>query len=298
MAVNELPVVDAFDIPANPADFDCDDASAAFGALLETTRQLPGAHNDIPEVTADSSHHLTLNDYGSFRVDTYANNATWIVTHLLTSTLHKGSLVILYPESADRVISFSHNSAGDGHILLSDEKAFSLTVPIALQYWGSYWVEVARGVGSTIEDLTAALDTASWFIRSMLGGGNGIVAYAPQGRLSCNVFEWVPTPDMSIGVDNGAAVVDSTLVRVSGLNLPLIAPTSNPRIDSVQVDVAGVVSVLTGSESASPVAPTVSSACVKLSEVYHRVGETAIEQTDYSGSANGYIIDCRTWVNA
>jgi len=76
----------------------------------------------------------------------------------------------------------------------------------------------------------------------------------------------------------------------------LIAPSSNSRIDAIVVNSeSGNIEALTGVENASPVCPTVASHLLKIAEVYHRVGESAIYNTDTSGE--GYITDYRTFIN-
>ena len=69
------------------------------------------------------------------------------------------------------------------------------------------------------------------------------------------------------------------------------APTGDPRIDIVQISRYDVVSIKTGSESGSPSAPAVDANCMKLAEIYCRVGMTSVKDTD--DSTNGYITDSR-----
>ena len=65
------------------------------------------------------------------------------------------------------------------------------------------------------------------------------------------------------------------------------APATNPRIDIVQISNAGVVSRKAGTENASPTAPTADALNLKLAEVYCRVGQTSVKNTD--DASNGYI---------
>lgn len=103
------------------------------------------------------------------------------------------------------------------------------------------------------------------------------------------------TPDMTTNTAVGAAVVNGqpTALRAAA-TLTFVAPVSNPRIDIVEIAQDGTVSAVTGTEDASPSAPSVTSGSLKLCEVYHRVGETSIKNSD--DSSNGYITDSRMYI--
>lgn len=104
------------------------------------------------------------------------------------------------------------------------------------------------------------------------------------------------TPDMTVDVAAGAAVVagQPTALLAAYTTAAFTAPTTNPRIDVVQIDQLGNIEIKTGSENASPSAPSVDADALKLAEIYHRVGETSIKDTD--DSTNGYITDARVHI--
>lgn len=101
------------------------------------------------------------------------------------------------------------------------------------------------------------------------------------------------SPNLTVKVSTGAVFVAGVLASSAATAslTGFAAPSANPRIDIVQISNAGVVSRKAGTESGSPSAPTVDSGCLKLAEVYNRVGQTSVKNTD--DASNGYITDSR-----
>lgn len=77
------------------------------------------------------------------------------------------------------------------------------------------------------------------------------------------------TPDMTVRLDAGAIYVDTALTEVAAQSTgTIVAPTTNPRIDRVVIDAStGVVSVITGAEGASPVAPAITTGNIPICQV-------------------------------
>ncbi|MCP6719748.1 MAG: hypothetical protein KJI72_00260 [Patescibacteria group bacterium] len=96
------------------------------------------------------------------------------------------------------------------------------------------------------------------------------------------------TPDLTLKVESGVYYIGSTRVAFAGGNSPsFVAPTTNPRIDLLVIDSAGVLSIVQGTEAPSPSIPTYPQDKVTLCEVFNRVGETSIKDID--DTSNGYI---------
>ncbi|MBE7560548.1 hypothetical protein HS125_17030 [bacterium] len=103
-------------------------------------------------------------------------------------------------------------------------------------------------------------------------------------------------PNMTVKVRAGSAFVDGFVCGLSAdVTLPLsgtlAAPVEYPRIDLVYLDAYGEPHILAGPESGAPVVPDTPAGTLKLAEVYHRVGETSIEDSD--DAENGYLTDFR-----
>jgi hypothetical protein len=96
------------------------------------------------------------------------------------------------------------------------------------------------------------------------------------------------TPGLTVKIAAGVAIVDGTIVKYAGGNSPTIsAPAANPRIDLIAINSSGVISVVAGSENASPSAPAYPSDKTVLAEIYCKVGMTQIVNNDATGK--GYI---------
>lgn len=120
----------------------------------------------------------------------------------------------------------------------------------------------------------AAIDAAIAVLNSI--GGD----FAPHASTA---------PNMQVVIDAGRIFKPGgTIVSVAQQTTgALIAPVSNPRIDRIVVDSEdGVYSVLTGTESASPVAPAIPNGKLPVCQISMTVGMTTI--------ANSIITDERT----
>lgn len=96
------------------------------------------------------------------------------------------------------------------------------------------------------------------------------------------------TPDLTLKVESGVCFIGTTKVVFAGGNSPsFTAPTTNPRIDLLTIDNAGVLARVVGTEAASPSIPAYPTDKVVLCEVFNRVGQTTIRDTDVAGQ--GYI---------
>lgn len=101
-------------------------------------------------------------------------------------------------------------------------------------------------------------------------------------------------PAMTVRIDAGIIYSSSTktVAEVAAQNSAVItAPSSNPRIDRVVVDrTAGTVSVITGSEAASPSAPAIAGDVVPIAQIALTVGMTEIANTDITDERNVFAL--------
>lgn len=95
------------------------------------------------------------------------------------------------------------------------------------------------------------------------------------------------TPDMTVRVDAGKLQVGTGVTVVAAQNTATItAPVTNPRIDRVVIDsVTGVVSVIAGTEAASPTAPAITAGKLAVAQILLATSTTVI--------ANSIITDER-----
>ena len=106
------------------------------------------------------------------------------------------------------------------------------------------------------------------------------------------------SPGMTLYVETGVYWIGGTRVSFAGGNSPTFtAPSANPRIDLLVINNAGTLSIVQGTENASPSVPTYPKDKLVICEIYNRVGETALYDTDQGGST-GYIYnDVRPFLN-
>lgn len=98
------------------------------------------------------------------------------------------------------------------------------------------------------------------------------------------------SPNMTVLVTKFDITTFDQVVSYAGGNSGVMtAPTVNPRIDLIVYDTGGaVIAVRTGTEAASPSAPTPTTGDVVLAKIYHRVGSTSIKEQD--DSTNSYVL--------
>jgi hypothetical protein len=77
-----------------------------------------------------------------------------------------------------------------------------------------------------------------------------------------------------------------------GASTPTVtAPVSHPRIDVLTIDISGTLAWTTGTESASPSAPSYPANKIPICELYNVVGETALYDIDNQQSGQGCILN-------
>jgi hypothetical protein len=95
---------------------------------------------------------------------------------------------------------------------------------------------------------------------------------------------------MQLYVEDGTYFVGTTRVLFTGGSTPTVtAPSSHPRIDVLAADSSGTLAWTTGTENASPVAPTYPTGKVVICELYNVVGETALYENENQQTSQGYI---------
>ena len=89
------------------------------------------------------------------------------------------------------------------------------------------------------------------------------------------------TPNMTVRVDAGYLWVDGVLTEIAAQNSATITvPGTNPRIDRVVKDIAtAAISVVTGTEAASPSAPDIPEDKEPICQIYLETTTTAIDNT-------------------
>ena len=154
-------------------------------------------------------------------------------------------------------------------------------------------VVAQKASAADFQEHISRIEALQVMVVDMLGGGEGVVRKAAGTELGVVAQG---SPDMTVVFKAGAGVVSGEIgwLSVDTTSSVMVAPTVDPRIDIVQIDQDGVVSVKAGSEAGSPSAPSVDTDQLKLAEVYHRVGTVHVDDVD--DASNSYITDSRVYL--
>ena len=114
--------------------------------------------------------------------------------------------------------------------------------------------------------------------------------------------------DMTVAVDPGHLMAGQTLVEQAAQSTGTItAPSANPRIDRIVIDnISGAVSVVTGTEAASPTPPAIPSGKSPIAQILLQTSSTAItnamitDERDFSnmGTSTGGLINVQTFTSS
>jgi len=130
------------------------------------------------------------------------------------------------------------------------------------------------------EEIHRVLYALKTFVKDATGQQDGIQRGGDGSQLEVTESD---TPDMRVQVAPGSAVVSGEIVAITEATSTdtILAPTApNSRIDLIQIDQYGDISVVTGTPSETPEAPSASTDCLSLATVEIGPGETTIEDAD------------------
>lgn len=136
----------------------------------------------------------------------------------------------------------------------------------------------------TVTELQAAIEALQGILCDMAGAGEGVIRSGAGGQLKA-----VPqgTPDMTVKVQVGGAFISGQPVYLATetTTAAMVAPSAgNDRIDVVQIDQEGTVSIKTGTEGAPPSAPAVDADNLKLAEILLSEETTSITASEITDS--------------
>lgn len=111
-----------------------------------------------------------------------------------------------------------------------------------------------------------------------------------NARVRSTLVSQRSSPNLTVAVIAFSMGIGAKHVQYTGGNSPAAtAPVSNPRIDLIVYDTVNtIIALRTGTEAASPSAPTPTTGDIVLAAVQHRVGSTKILEED--DSTNSYIL--------
>lgn len=166
-------------------------------------------------------------------------------------------------------------------------------------YTKTTWTFEERPVASSKLNLwddriETALELIHFLLVQTYGGGEGVLRGVTQDDL---LVKATAPAGLSVEVQPGYALISDYPYKLAAATeiLPVTTPVTDPRRDLVQARLATWdVSVKTGTEAATPNAPSPDADALPLAELYLRPGMTTIEDAD--DAVNGYIIDVRPFL--
>ena len=168
-----------------------------------------------------------------------------------------------------------------------------------LSYGKTIWAFEERPVSSAKlnqwdDRIEGALEAIFLLLNHAWGGGDGVLHGLGTGELAVTA-----TSPLSLraSVGTGYGFIDGNLYRLKTTTqtADIVPPVTHNRIDLVQANLATwSISVKTGSEAVSPVAPTVDTGAIALARLVLRPGMTSIKNSD--DTVNGYIVDVRSFL--
>lgn len=142
--------------------------------------------------------------------------------------------------------------------------------------------------------IEAALELVFFFLNQVWGGGEGVIRGATIKDLK---VEAKLLPGMLVEAESGYAMISRMPFKlaVRTETTVIAAPITHPRIDLVVADLeSGAPVVITGTEAASPTAPSAPADTLPLAQIHIRTASTVIKNTD--DGTNGYITDRRVFL--
>lgn len=168
-----------------------------------------------------------------------------------------------------------------------------------LSYSKTTWAFEERPVSSAKlnqwdDRIEAALETVFLLLNHAWGGGDGVLYGIDSDELAVSAT----TPlSLRVNVGTGYGFIDGHLFRLKSAteSAEVVSPLTHGRIDLVQANLATwSISVKTGIEASSPVAPSADDGAMPLARLVLRPGMTSIKDSD--DTVNGYVVDMRSFL--
>ena len=186
-----------------------------------------------------------------------------------------------------------------GNVLIGADAATSTANLLALLQ--NPWLTTTKGIALSLAN-QALIGYVGY---ALPAGGTTIAPFSLNNSTSAPLTSFTGATTVTGGswtastlklfVEAGVFYIGTTQVNFLGGSSPaFVAPTTNPRIDILMIDTAGVLAITQGAEAASPTPPAYPFGKVVICEVRNVVGETSIYDNQNQQSGQGFIsLDAR-----
>jgi microcystin-dependent protein len=237
-------------------------------------------YNSLRDDAHGSSTLLAHAQLGILAIPTNpSNNDTWTLT--VNGTAVSGTFVVSIGSTPGNVLI-------GGSAAVTVQRLFTLLQNPEVT--SSAQVALSLGNQQLLAYIGYALNTSNITIYSYNTTTNAQLT-SFTASASTTGSSWTAST-LKLYVEPGILYIGTTQVKFTGASTPLVtAPVSNPRIDLLTIDTSGTLAWTTGTENASPSAPTYPFGKVPICEIWNVVGETQLLDNANQNVSQGYILN-------
>jgi len=249
--------------------------------VTANTVAYPTDYNSLIADSSGASRLLASNQLGYFTLSTNPTNGKTI-----TLTINGTAITITF------VISIGSTA---GNVLIGASAAATCANLIQLLYNPTITNSTQVAIGTNTSTNVTLINYVNYSLSGTtltLSSMNTVLNQALTSfSASTNVTSdsWT-AQTMQLYVQPGVVYVNGTEIYFAGGSTTTVtAPSSHPRIDVLTMDNTGTLNWTTGTESASPSAPTYPANQIPICELYNVVSETVLYDNANQTSGGGYI---------
>jgi hypothetical protein len=251
----------------------------------------PSDYNALVNDAAGAAGLLAHQMYGTIALPTNPTNG-----QTLTLDINGTNVLITF-------VTAIGSTAGNVLIGASAAATVANLIQLLLNPTISNSTQVAIGTNTSAN--VTLINNINWSASgtSIIPSSFNATLYAPASSFSASTTATggsYTANTMALYVEPGVFYIAGARVIFTGGVTPTVtAPSSHPRIDVLSINASGTLSWTTGTENASPVAPTYPNPATNLvlCELYNVTGETQLFDNANQTSAQGYISnDVRTFI--
>ena len=249
--------------------------------VTPNTVATPSDYNALLNNSSGASRLLAHQMYGTIALPTNPTN-----TKTLTLDINGTNITITFVTSIG-------STAGNVLIGASAAATAANLLQLLLNPTITNSTQVAIGLNTSTN--VTLVNYINWSLTgtSVVSSSYNSTLYAPATSFSASTTVTggsYTANTMALFVEPGVVFVNGTEVYFAGgVTGTVTAPVSHPRIDVLSMDNTGTLNWTTGTENASPSAPTYPTNQVPICELYNVVSETALYDYANQTSSQGYI---------
>lgn len=251
--------------------------------VTPNTVATPNDYNALINDSAGAAVLLAHQMYGKIALPTNPSN-----TQTITLDINGTNVVITFVSSIGAVA---------GNVLIGASAAATAAnlLQLLLNPTLTTATQVAIGVNTSANVTLINYINWSLFGTTIVPSSYNSTLYSPATSFSASTTATggsYTANTMALYVEPGVVYVNGTEIYFAGGITPTVtAPVSHPRIDVLTLDSSGTLAWTTGTENASPVAPTYPANKLPICELMNVVSETILNDNANQAGSQGYILN-------